>query len=534
MSEPRQFKKLMALLLGLAVVVLLYGRIPGLSNQFCDPDLAGISYGAGDLLRGGVIYENCVETKPPGAYLIFASCFTLFGHYLTPVYILAALLHLLCLLALARMAHRAGGPAAAVAAAWFYAALAIDSLAVANCPNYESWMSFFIVFGLYAVSPGEKPARGRWLFIAGALLGVALLMKQQAALFLVIAAVWAATKYRGGQWSAVWRDLGLLGLGFALPFVLIAIAWQWMGGLGAMLADLDPRRLQGYVAAGRPPEAFAMMKQRFAEHLQGAWPAWLCMAGGLVFFLFRRKGRREFVRALLYLAVAVLAVVAGSRFYKHYMILLAAPLSLCAALFFGQLERALAPRRWRFAIYLLALVACLSTIRPEMKQSTMSLFAGLRGEGLVTFDMVTEFTRDDLNLENRFDDVDNRHLGLYLDGESLPGEGLYVFPYEPQIYFWARRRSPTKHYMYFEVVANLPYKLGGWHAYVNQQVRRSRRQLIADLEAAPPRFIVFPPKHCGPVCPFGELNDWVQMRYRLDAKSPSERFRVYRLLDPEK
>ncbi|MHA1568733.1 MAG: glycosyltransferase family 39 protein, partial [Alphaproteobacteria bacterium] len=284
MSESTTSKRVFAVLLVLACVMLLYGRIPGLTNDFCDPDLAGISYGARDLLRGGTIYERCVETKPPGAYLIFATSFALGGHRLTPIYLLATLLHLLTLLAVARMAQRAAGPAAAIAAAWFYAALAIDSAAAANCPNYESWMSFFVAFGLLAISPTRVRLSARRLLLAGAALGVALTMKQQAALFALVGGLWIATSH-SGKWKASGRDLAWYALGFAAPLILLVATWAVMGGLGAMLTDLHPGRLQSYFAAGQGPEAMAMMAQRVREHLAGGWLAWLSVLGGVVFLL---------------------------------------------------------------------------------------------------------------------------------------------------------------------------------------------------------------------------------------------------------
>ena len=39
-----------ALLVGLAAVILLFGRAPSHSNDFCDPDVAQMAYAADDLL----------------------------------------------------------------------------------------------------------------------------------------------------------------------------------------------------------------------------------------------------------------------------------------------------------------------------------------------------------------------------------------------------------------------------------------------------------------------------------------------------
>ncbi|MDP8222821.1 MAG: glycosyltransferase family 39 protein [Candidatus Lernaella stagnicola] len=518
------------LLLAPAVLLLLFGRVPGMTEAFCDPDLAGISYGADDLLRGGTIYENCVETKPPGAYLIFAADFALFGHRLQPVYFTATLLHLLALLLLARLAYRTGGPIAAACTGLFYAALAVDTAAAAGCPNYDTWMMLFAAFAFAALPAGDDRA-AHWRFVlSGALLGAAFLMKQQAALFSLAALPWIATLPHGDA-KARARNVGLFALGGLAPLALIVLWWASAGGLATMFADLHPGRLGGYLGAGLDEEALRRAGRRAMEHLAGAWPIWTAVVAGL--FLWPRSGRQgaAYGRYLLFLAVAVVAVFAGSRFFKHYLIILTAPLALAAGGGIGLIERRLADRAWRWGVYALALLALGFTTRVEMAQAYDTIRDHARGAGAVNFEMLRAYSRDDVNLAERFDDkFIFQPLGTYLRNMSDPDETIYVWPYHPQIYFWAQRRAPTKHYMYFDVAANLPYKHGGWHAAVDDRVRLHRRRLLQDLQRARPAFVVLPRAgddvwdHA-----FDELERYVTENYALDPKAPGEHLRVFRL-----
>ncbi len=517
----------MAGLLILAGALLLYMRVPSYTNDFCDPDLAGISYGANDLLAGGTIYEHCVETKPPGAYLVFAACFRLFGQRLTPIYFLAAFLHLLVLLCLARLAWQSAGPAAAVATAFFYALLAGVIPSAANCPNYESWMSFFVAFGLTLVSATQERPRLWPIVLGGAMLGIALLMKQQALLFVAVAALWLPALRRNSM-MAFARESAWLALGFVLPLLAVGAVWAARGGLDTMLHDLHPGRLTNYLGASNFSEAADMLGKRLGEHLPRAWPAWLSVLVGTLLYFAYPEGRRGFGRHLLYLAAAVVAIVAGSRFFKHYMIILSAPLALAAGYAFGRAEELLAPRRWRWAIYVVAIGAALTAVRFELIQSALMAQSYFRGERMARYELVAVYTYDDNNLGNRERDESLQWIGRYIKSVTRPADGLYVWPYAPQIYFWAQRRAPTKHYMYFEVAANLPYKFGGWHATEDEQVQRSRRTLLADLEARPPRFVVFPPVECAPFCPFRELETWVQAHYVQDSAAPQSDLRVFR------
>jgi hypothetical protein len=389
-------------------------------------------------------------------------------------------------------------------------------------------MSFFAVFGLFALSPERPWLSTRRLLAAGAWLGVAFLMKQQAAAFIAMAAVWLWWSPTGERGAGA-RPVGWLGLGVALPLAIVVIAWMINGGLPTLLADLDPRRLGNYVGATQWDQLVAMGNERMADHLRGAWPMWSAVAGGLVLRLWAGERRRRFGPHLLYLLTAVVAFAAGSRFFFHYLIILAAPLALAAGHAVGSLDGKLGRLPWRIALCGALAVALTWTVRIELDQSWRMLRLVSAGQDPINEEMLFRFTRDDANLENRSDDATYRQMGAYVAAHSAVGEGLYVWPYIPQVYFWADRRAPTKHYMYFEVAAALPYKRGGWHATVDAQVVRTRAELLRDLEAQPPRFVVLPMDDRTWDHAFPELEQWVTKRYVREPQAPGEPLRVYRL-----
>ncbi len=513
----------------LAVLLLLFGRLPSLSNDFCDPDLAGISYGARDLLAGGTIYDNCIETKPPGAYLIFATSFALFGRTLSPIYALAMLLHLAALLLLARLARRQAGPMAAAFTALFYAVLAIDTAAAAGCPNYDTWMIIFVAFAVAACPVHDDRPAARRFALTGVLIGVAFLMKQQAALFGLVLAVWIAAAPHGDR-RAHLRSFGMFVLGGLAPLLAIIAGWAMLGSLGTMLTDLHPARLGGYVGAGADGQALAAAWLRGQEHLAGAWPLWLAVAAGGALWLRNARWRDDFARHLLLLVAAVGAVAAGSRFFNHYLIILAAPLALAAGSGVGLVDRLLGERRWRFAAYGALALATLLASGTELTQSAMSVRAWSRGDGPITGEMLVRFTRDDINLAERVDDRGiYRNLGAYIGSVTGEGETIYVWPYVPQVYFWADRFAPTKHYMYFDVAAALPYKHGGWHAAASARVLTERRRLLRDLQTDRPRFVVLTRDPDSWDHAFTDLAQWVAENYVPDPKAPGEGLRVFRL-----
>jgi Dolichyl-phosphate-mannose-protein mannosyltransferase len=503
------------LLIAAAVALLVFGRLPSHTNDFCDPDVAQMAYGADDLLAGGVLYENCVETKPPGTYLIFAAAFALFGRSLTPVYWLATLLHLLTLLLLARVAWRAAGPVAAGMTAWFYAALALTVGAAAGCPNHETWMTLPVAGAFALLLPRRDRVGSARIVAAGALLGVAWLMKQQAAAFGLGAVAWLALE-KPFDARRFGRNLALLALGSVTPLAITAVVWWTKGGLEPMLHDLRPGRLSSYVGAPDLGDMLAWAWRRGLRFLAGGWPALLGVGAALV--AWRRLGEptRNLARLLFFLGAAVVAVASGTRFFSHYFIILAAPLALAGGYGVGRLARIEAPRAARIVLVVFLFAATPFAVRHELAQA--ATFAA--GHALDAPAM-KRFVARDLDLEHRVNDRAFQRLGRYLAENTTADETIYVWPYHPQIYFWADRRAPTKHYCYFDLAVGLPTSRGPWHTVVGPQIERNRTAVLSTLAARPPRFVVFPAAPEAWNKPFARLHTWVTRWYELDPDAPA-------------
>ena len=83
-----------------------------------------------------------------------------------------------------------------------------------------------------------------------------------------------------------------------------------------------------------------------------------------------------------------------------------------------------------------------------------------------------------------------RIVGHYIGANSEPTDGLLVYDYVPTVYLAADRRAPTRHHMNFEVAAELPAQYGRWIDERTDRLQRNRDELMADLAADPPLYIV--------------------------------------------
>ena len=168
----------------IALVVIL--RAPTLLPSLClvpltDEDYYGTI--ANDILDGGLVYHTAVDTKPPGIYYIYAGIFRVAGrNNLRAVHILGIIVVAATALVVRRIGARVGDE---WAGAWSGIGYAVfihayqpgDTLA----PNTEIFASLPLALSVLGFLQGEKKASWGWMFLSGALVGAATLIRQPSA-----------------------------------------------------------------------------------------------------------------------------------------------------------------------------------------------------------------------------------------------------------------------------------------------------------------------------------------------------------------
>jgi 4-amino-4-deoxy-L-arabinose transferase-like glycosyltransferase len=167
-------------------------RWPGFTQGgFASHDVGGILYEAMVLERGGLPYVDTVELKAPGTFYIAA---LLAGSDIAALQVAANVTALLSLLALAAIAWRLWGGAAAVVAAIVYALhdAALDRMDA----NYVTWAQLPQILAMAAGLAATRATRRApwWWALAGAMCGAAALCKQPAGVILVPVLLWAGRR----------------------------------------------------------------------------------------------------------------------------------------------------------------------------------------------------------------------------------------------------------------------------------------------------------------------------------------------------
>lgn len=375
------------LFLGLAVVL----HLPGFSDRVFNSDEAYLATQAQVLNRGGTLYLDTVDRKPPVVPYLYAAVFRVAGSDdLAAVRILAVLAETATALLLAYEARRrfAWRPAPIVAGVGFLLTASAFAPADAQAANFE-------VFMLPLMTAAFVFAVSKRTVAAGASLALATLTKQTAALALLPLAYLAWRARRG-------RGLIVLGVAFAIPIVAAAMVfgphdfthWVFTGNGGYV----DVSGAVGYA---------------FSNGL--ARTAWFCLGSAalLVVLPFAWSHRRDDLDLWLWLLSGAAAVVAGFRFFPHYYLQLLPPLALLATRGIGAIGR---ERRVRVLTSVTVLAVAVTA-----------------------WFVVPAFTRGD----NRDTSI-ALDVAAYVRGHTRPGARILVWGQAPEVYWSSDRRPATR------------------------------------------------------------------------------------------
>jgi hypothetical protein len=307
----------------LFVAVSLITRAGFLAYDFLSPDEAIHLQGARTLLRGGALYRDFVDIKPPLVHVFYALA-QLAHRGMLSVHLATVLLvvPLIALAASAFFQHDRRGLLAGLAFLLYSAGFAPGDMHAANCELLFMVPASWAIAVVGARPTAVRPAR---LLAAGLLLGLAALFKQQAIACLPPVMLIAVLGRR-------WRASSLLGLvalllGFALPIAITVLVFATMGLLSEIHYWLWQFAASYAANPIEPGEVGVRLLRYLLPFLAVTAPLWTACLRSLRSHL--SVAHRALV-ALLLVCFAPLTFI-GWRLFPHYFIPLYLPLSLGAA-----------------------------------------------------------------------------------------------------------------------------------------------------------------------------------------------------------
>lgn len=397
-------------LVALFVGVSLLTRWLSLVVEVLDVDEAAHAVGSWVLMDGGRLYTDFVDNKPPLLYAYYALAQLALGQGLMAVHWLTLLVGvpLTALGARAVLGHDRCGLAAAllwlVYGASFLAHDMLSSSAELVLLMPASW-------AIALAADEQRATRPRALALSGLLLGLATLVKHQAAFWLP-AIGWAALRAGGPTGGARATRLLALGTGFGAPLVGAWLAFAATGGAGDLVYWLLLRNLP-YAANPITPAA---ARERAASYLL----PWLAATAPLWWAWSRARPRLDAHRRRLVDGLVLLGLLpafVGFRFFPHYFV----PAVFALALGAGPA----AARLWERPRTRAARVFFATTLALAVGFSGANAWLYLGGSGVY-----------------RETDPVFRAVAARLEAdECFPGSRLFVWGWAPAFYYEAGLRG---------------------------------------------------------------------------------------------
>jgi hypothetical protein len=406
------------LLLGLVVVAAGLIRVR-LRNVPFERDEGEYAYEGQLILSGAAPYWLLNTQKLPGTHLVYAVSMAVFGQTIAGARAFLLLATGGTCVGIFLLARRLFAAPAALAGAAAYAVLSLSTELLGPFGHATHFVAFFGVWGLVALLRAlDREGVARCL-VPGFLLGLAILMKQHGVVFLVCAAVWIAV----GPSRTKARKLGALLLAAAIPGAVLGI-WLLLSGTFGRFWFWVVRYGASYGTLEGLPEGWRNLVSTTSRFLPQAALLWLLAACGALLLLTRRFSSEIRWRLATFAVLSFLGVCPGLYFREHYFLLF---LPAAALLVAAACEAAGAiPSAGRALVPALIVLACAQALWSQRE---------------VFFQAAPDEVSRLVYGPDLF--PESVEIGRYLRGHTRPGDELVVFGSEPQILFYAGRRSAT-------------------------------------------------------------------------------------------
>jgi hypothetical protein len=389
----------------------------------------------------------------------------LFGQTIGGIHFGFLLANLGALALLYFIARRLTGSWGAIIACASYALLSLSPGTLGLAGHATHLVTLAALGGFLLLLRAGEGGSGAGLFWSGFCFGLAFVCKQPGlyfGLFGFCLLLRDALRTRPAAWGLLLRKTGLYSAGMILPFALTCgIIWR----LGTFEKFWFWTITYAQVHAGILNGAMAWDALRDFFRLSGLVKWSLPLAGaGLVCLLWNQEhAERRFILATL-LGFSLLAFAAAFYFSRHYFIVMLPVVSLLIAV--AVTTAAAAAGRARLAAVRLAPAALF----------VLACAGFVFGHRAVWFQLGPEAVCRATYGRNPF--VESVEIGRYIREHSAPEARVAVLGSEPQICFYARRRSASG-FIYM-------YDLVQLHRYASQ----FQREMIGEIEAAQPQFLV--------------------------------------------
>jgi hypothetical protein len=421
-------------------------------------------------LEGKAPYKDFYEQKFPGLFYFYAVMVAIFGDTVRGLHTGFMILNIGTILFVFAAVKRLFSPMAAVVSAFTYAIVSMTPNLSGFTVQSEHGVAFFSAMGIYFFTLVRSNPSFRNLFIMGIALGAAFMTKTTGIFLLfwgglaVIADFLLSEEKRTVKEffrrTIIFSSGAVLITGFLF---LIVIA---KGSLQEMLFwTIDiPKRYVSKVPWEEGKKYLGYSYQAITKEYK--W-FWMHAILGLISVFILSISWRKKLPIILLAACSALTIFPGFFFYGHYWIQILPGLAVITGLTFYSIVNLLQKSgvksdKLNYAYVVIFAVCCL-----------------LHLNRLKDYYFNPNYERVLRNVYGNNPFPETAKIADYINNNSQPEDQLVLIGSEPQLYFYTRKRCPSRH-AYFSALVDNVAEAKDW-----------QKEFIADVEKAKPRFVIF-------------------------------------------
>ena len=445
----------------LTAVLWARTRLAGLPLERDEGEYA---YSGQLLLHGVPPYQVAYSMKFPGTAGVYTLLMSIFGQSTVSVHIGLILINLVTVGLMFLLGRELLGELGGITAAASYCVLSLMPHVLGQAAHASHFVVLFAVAGTLVLLRALDRQSRRFLFTGGLLFGLALLMKQPGLFFVLFGSIYLLSRDWRAQLDAkktFSRNLLFLA-GASAPFLFTVFA-LWSAGAFEKFWFWTIKYAGQYGSEVSFGEGLQILAGHFRGVLGTAWPVWAIAAIGLIACIISSTIRNRAGFLITFAVFSALAVCPGFYFRPHYFILFLPAVSFLAGTGMVAVLEALRTKARNFQVAMLLIFA-------------LCLAWPLWSERDFFFERPLAEANRMVNGTNPF--PESVKIAEYLRAQSSPSDTIAVLGSEPQIYFYAQRRSATGYIYTYSLMEPQPY------------ARQMQQEMIREIETTRPKFLV--------------------------------------------
>jgi len=476
---------------------------------------------AASALQGKVIYTDVFNVKPPLTHVIHEAAILLFGHHMVSIRILDMLWQGATAILIFKIAKNIGENSFAPMLAAILYLIMYYTTAFWTTAQTDGFINLPVTAGILLFLYAEERNR-IWLYaVSGVAIGLATLLKYPIGILLPFMAVLVLFKLRK---NGVIPTL-LMGFGTLLPLGCSAIFMFISGNLDAFLRTQFAYISNYSTMPWQELSYIGSVGSVFLLQLASPGVGWISLCGwlGLITGPARARTIPKIVIALWWISAAIHFII-QNKFYTYHILPLYAPLALMLVQFFIDEPKTL--NRVQITLGFLGIfLVVFPFFLSDFQQKYIRTWRVLTGSD----SLQTVYLSDAFGAYNKNTDFSSRadiEVADYIAGQTQPSEKIFIWGFEPEIYFLSQRENATR------FIYNFP--LYGPHARVDLQ-----QEFISDLGMQKPVYMLIVKNDAIPHVTatsedswaayksFTDFHDFVSIHYHFE--TAIEDFVIYRL-----